>query len=92
MRSPRPRGGEATAPADQANDAAALLDGRALSPAAVFGTSSRGPFARFPLTRHPDAVRGAILHEPARFSLFDDPEGVRNTVGVTIRKAMGSGG
>jgi pimeloyl-ACP methyl ester carboxylesterase len=69
-----------------------LLDALGFAPAAVFGTSSGGLFALCLLIRHPQAVRGAIVHEPALFSLFDDPQGVRNSVGTLVREGMDSGG
>jgi pimeloyl-ACP methyl ester carboxylesterase len=72
-RSPRPAGWETTSAEEQADDAAALLDALDLAPGVVFGTSAGGLFALCVLIRHPEAVRGAILHEPALFSLFDDP-------------------
>jgi len=71
-RSPRPPGWSATSAADQADDAAALLAALDLSPAAVFGTSLGGVIALCLLLRHPQMVRGAILHEPAFWPLFDD--------------------
>jgi pimeloyl-ACP methyl ester carboxylesterase len=69
-----------------------LRDALGLAPAAVFGTSSGGLFALCLLIRHPKAVLGAILHEPALFSLFDDPEEARSTVGAVVREGMDSGG
>jgi pimeloyl-ACP methyl ester carboxylesterase len=91
-RSPRPAGWETTSPEEQADDAAALLDALGLAPAVVFGTSSGGLFALCLLIRHPEAVRGALLHEPALVSLFDDPEAVRKTVGARVTAGMDSGG
>ena len=44
------------------------------------------------LVRHPETVRGAVLHEPALFSLFDDPEGVRDTLTALIKDGMKAGG
>ena len=73
-RSPRPAGWNTTSPEEQADDAAALLAGLGLAPAAIFGTSSAGIFAVATLIRHPESVRGAVLHEPALFALFDDPK------------------
>ena len=63
-RSPVPAGWRTTSAEEQADDAAALLDALATGPAAVFGTSSGGTFALCLLVRHPEIVRGAILHEP----------------------------
>ena len=62
--SPKPAGWTTTSPEEQADDAAALLAGLGLTPAAIFGTSSAGIFALAALIRHPESVRGAVLHEP----------------------------
>ena len=35
--------------------------------------------------------RGAVLHEPALFSLFDEPKGVRETLVQLIKDAMEAG-
>jgi len=91
-RSPRPANWNATSPEEQADDAAALLGGLGLAPAAIFGTSSAGIFALAAVIRRPESVRGAVLHEPALFSLFDDPEGVRETLVALIGDAMEAGG
>jgi pimeloyl-ACP methyl ester carboxylesterase len=91
-RSPPPAGWNATSPAEQADDAAALLAGLGLAPAAIFGTSSAGIFALAAVIRRPGSVRGAVLHEPALFSLFDDPKGVREALGQLIKDAMEAGG
>jgi len=90
--SPRPDGWTATSPEEQADDAAALLDALGLSPAAVFGTSTGAVFALCLLVRHPEAVRGAILHEPGLFVLFDDPHGTRALVRELVAEAMEAGG
>jgi pimeloyl-ACP methyl ester carboxylesterase len=91
-RSPRPAGWDTTSPEEQADDAVALLDALGLAPAAVFGTSSAGIFTLAMLIRHPQSLRGAILHEPALFSLFDDPEEARDTVTALVKEGMESGG
>ena len=69
-----------------------MLEGLDLSPAAIFGTSSAGIFALAMLIRHPVSVRGAVLHEPALFSLFDDPNGLRDTLTTLIKGEMEAGG
>src|SRR5687767_4603175 len=79
-RSARPRDWTATSPEEQADDAAALLGDLGMVPAAVFGTSLGGIFALCLAIRHPTAVRGTLLHEPAFFSLFDDPAAARSVV------------
>jgi pimeloyl-ACP methyl ester carboxylesterase len=91
-RSPRPAGWNATSPEEQADDAAALLAGLGLAPAAIFGTSSAGLFALAALIRHPQSVRGVVLHEPALFSLFDDPKAVRDRLTRLIKDGMEAGG
>jgi pimeloyl-ACP methyl ester carboxylesterase len=91
-RSPRPPGWDTTSPEEQADDAAALLKALDLAPAAIFGTSSAGIFALAMLMRHPESVRGAVLHEPALFSLFDDPREARDTLTALIKEGMESGG
>jgi pimeloyl-ACP methyl ester carboxylesterase len=58
----------------------------------VFGTSSGGIFALATVLHHPEAVRGAILHEPALFTLFDDPHEARTTVTKVVADGMQEGG
>jgi pimeloyl-ACP methyl ester carboxylesterase len=91
-RSPRPADWNTTSPEEQADDAAALLTGLGLAPAAIFGTSSAGIFALATVIRRPESVRGAVLHEPALFRLFDDPEEVRDSLTRLVREAMEAGG
>jgi pimeloyl-ACP methyl ester carboxylesterase len=63
-RSPRPVGWSRTTMEEQADDAAALLASLGCAPAAVFGTSGGAVIACCLISRHSEAVRGAILHEP----------------------------
>jgi len=63
-RSPRPAGWGETSVEEQADDAAGLLEALGLPPAVVYGTSGGGAIALALALRHPDAVRGALLHEP----------------------------
>lgn len=91
-RSPRPADWDTISPEEQADDAAGLVEALGLGPAAVFATSSGGIFALTMLMRHPDSVRGAILHEPALFRLFNDPSEVRERVSAIIREGMEAGG
>ena len=90
-RSPRPSGWTSTSPEEQADDAAALLDSLGLAPAAVYGSSSGGTFALCLLIRHPETVRGAVLHEAPFVSLFDDP-GARAEVTALVQEGMEAGG
>lgn len=57
--------------AAQADDAAALIDELELAPAIVFGTSGGGDILLELLARRPEALRGAIVHEPALIALAD---------------------
>src|SRR5690242_5303376 len=91
-RSPAPDGWKTTSPEQQADDAAALLAALVRSPAFVCGTSSGAAFALCLLARHPAALRGAILHEPALFALLDDLEAVRAPLRARIGRAMETGG
>jgi pimeloyl-ACP methyl ester carboxylesterase len=63
-RSPRPEGWTTTSMDEQADDAAALLRALDLAPAAVFGTSGGAVILLNLLLRHPEVLRGALVHEP----------------------------
>ena len=91
-RSPAPEGWDTTSPEQQADDAAALLDALDTGPAAVFGTSSGGIFALCLMVRHPELVRGAILHEPGLYALVDDFDAVRAPLRAQVQQAMAAGG
>ena len=58
----------------QADDAAALIKGLGHAPAIVFGSSGGGDIALELLARHPQLIRGAIVHEPALLALAGEPE------------------
>ena len=91
-RSPVPAGWETTTPEEQADDAAALLDALGTGPAAVFGTSSGGVFALCLLVRHPEVVRGLILHEPGLYALVDNFDSVRAPIRALVEDAKQAGG
>ncbi|HEY1317431.1 MAG TPA: alpha/beta hydrolase [Gaiella sp.] len=91
-RSPAPVGWTMTSPEEQADDAAGLIDVLAVGPMAVFGTSSGGNFALWMLTRHPAAVRGAVLHEPGVYALLDDVDSIRAPMQAVVRESMEEGG
>jgi pimeloyl-ACP methyl ester carboxylesterase len=73
-RSARLREAEVMSIAAQADDAASLIEELGLAPANVFGTSGGGDIALELVARHPELVRGAIVHEPALVALAGDPE------------------
>jgi pimeloyl-ACP methyl ester carboxylesterase len=58
----------------------------------VFGTSLGASYALGLLIRHPDAVQGAILHEPPLYGVLDDSEQVLAAVAPQLRDAMETGG
>jgi pimeloyl-ACP methyl ester carboxylesterase len=91
-RSPGPEGWDTTSPDEQADDAAALLTALELAPAAVFGNSYGAIFALNLVIRHPEVVRGAILHEPPLISVLEKPEETQAAVGAAVEKGMASGG
>ena len=91
-RSLAPAGWKTTSPEEQADDAAGLLAALVRSPAVVCGTSSGAVFALCLLARHPGALRGAILHEPALFAFLDDLDAVRAPLRARIQSAMEMGG
>ena len=61
--------------AAQADDAAALIRACGFSQAVVFGTSGGALVALELLARHPEVVRGAIIHEPPLISLLPHQDG-----------------
>src|SRR5262249_37376998 len=91
-RSPVPPGWRTTSPEEQADDAAALLNALGTGPAAVFGTSSGGDFARGVRVRDPRLVRGAALLRPRVYELVDALEAVRAPLRVLVEEARERGG
>lgn len=75
-RSPRPDGWTATSPAEQADDAAALMQALDLAPAAVVGHSAGASVACELVARHPRVVRSALLYEPPLFAIVPDGPGI----------------
>jgi pimeloyl-ACP methyl ester carboxylesterase len=73
-RSPRPDGWESTSTEEQADDAAALIEALDFTPAAVFGNSGGAIIGLDLVIRRPNLLRGALLHEPAMFSVLSNPE------------------
>ena len=91
-RSPRPAGWTRTSAAEQADDAAALLEALGLSPAAVFGTSSGAVFALWLTIGHPESVTATILHEPALLALANDATGLAEAMRSAVSAGMEAGG
>jgi pimeloyl-ACP methyl ester carboxylesterase len=93
-RSPRPSGWEKTSVEEQADDAAWLLRATANAPAVVFGSSSGALIAFELVLRHPDVVRGAVLHEPSVYSCLPQNFVQEQFAALNpmIEQAMASGG
>jgi acetyltransferase/esterase len=75
------RRGFVRSPVDDANrisadveDAVALIAHRGGGPACVFGSSSGAIVTLDLVTRHPDLVSTAVVHEPPILELLDDPD------------------
>jgi pimeloyl-ACP methyl ester carboxylesterase len=73
-RSPRPSGWHATSIAEQADDAAGLIEALGLAPCAVWGGSLGGVVLLELLVRRPGLIRAAMVHEPPLFAVLDDGE------------------
>jgi pimeloyl-ACP methyl ester carboxylesterase len=75
-RSALPEGYDRATVEEQADDAAALLEATGLGPATVWGNSSGAIIGLSLVLRHPEAVSGAMLHEPPLFAGAKDAAGV----------------
>jgi pimeloyl-ACP methyl ester carboxylesterase len=82
-RSVRPPGWTATSVAEQADDAAALIQKLDIAPVAVFGASAGGPITLDLMLRHRELVSAGIIQEPSIFSLLPDP-----TAALASRRAI----
>src|SRR6266851_5239672 len=93
-RSPRPAGWTRTSIEEQADDAAWLLRATGHAPAVVFGSSSGGLIALDLVLRHPEVVRGAVLHEPSVYTCLpqDFVQEQFAAVNPLIEQALASGG
>jgi len=93
-RSPRPPGWAKTSVEEQADDAAWLLRATANAPAVVFGSSSGTLIALDLVLRHPDVVRGAVLHEPSVYMCLPQNFVQEQFAALNpmIEQAMASGG
>src|SRR5918998_6785823 len=87
-RSPRPDGWESASTEEQSDDAAALIEALDIAPAAVFGNSGGAIIGLDLIIRHPDLLRGAILHDPAMFSVLSSPEDVMEPIQRAVEKGI----
>lgn len=91
-RSPRPDGWQSTSTEEQSEDAAKLIEALGAAPAAVFGTSAGAIIALDLVIRHPELLRGAILHEPPMNAGMSDPEGVARAIQRAVESGTRRGG
>ena len=91
-RSPRPEGWDETSTEEQADDAAGLIEALELAPAAVVGTSSGAVIGVDLVTRRPEVLRGAILHEPLLKAALAQPEETMGMLQKIIEGGREKGG
>jgi pimeloyl-ACP methyl ester carboxylesterase len=91
-RSPRPDSWESTSPEEQSDDAAGLIEALGIAPVAIFGTSAGAIIGLDLVIRHPELVRGAILHEPPMTAGMSNPEEVMGTIQQVVEGGMQRGG
>jgi pimeloyl-ACP methyl ester carboxylesterase len=91
-RSPRPDGWEETSTEEQSEDAAKLIEDMDLAPIAIFGSSVGAIIGLDLVIRHPELVRGAILHEPPMTAGMSAPEEVMGTIQRVVEGGMQKGG
>jgi pimeloyl-ACP methyl ester carboxylesterase len=91
-RSPRPAGWSRTSIAEQAGDAAALVEALGVAPAVVFGTSGGGTILLELIRRRADLVRGALVHEPALMAVSPSRAEAGREVQRMVTEGRASGG
>lgn len=91
-RSPRPEGWEGASTEEQSDDAAGLIEALGLAPAAVFGNSAGAIIGLDLVVRHPELVRGALLHEPPMIAGMSNPEEVMGAIQRVVEGGMQRGG
>jgi pimeloyl-ACP methyl ester carboxylesterase len=91
-RSSRLAGWNSTSTQEHSEDAAKLIEALDIAPAAVFGTSAGAIIALDLMIRHPELLRGAILHEPPLNAGMSDPEEVRGAIQRAVEGGTQSGG
>ncbi len=91
-RSPRPGGWTQTSADEQARDIAGLVRALDLAPAVVLGNSYGSIIALYAVMEHEGLFRGALLHEPALWSVLEHPEGPQAMLKPLIEDAMAKGG
>lgn len=91
-RSPRPTGWTATTMDEQADDAAALLQALDLAPAVAYGSSLGAVVVTALLLRHPQVLRGAVLHEPPLGRLSPAAAAPMSAIRGVVQEGLERGG
>ncbi len=71
-RSPKPAGWSRTSVEEQAEDAAGLIRTLGATPATIFATSGGGAIGLELVLRHPELIRGVLIHEPVILNVLGD--------------------
>jgi pimeloyl-ACP methyl ester carboxylesterase len=91
-RSPRPDGWESTSTEEHSEDAAELIEALGIAPVAIFGSSAGAIIGLDLAIRHPELVRGAILHEPPMTAGMANPEELMVAIQQVVEGGMQRGG
>ncbi|GLZ45638.1 alpha/beta hydrolase [Actinomycetospora sp. NBRC 106375] len=91
-RSPRPENYARASITEQADDAAALLEGLELTPAVAYGNSAGAMILTDLVVRRPDLLRGAVLHEPPFAGMTSHGDEVVAGLQQLIADGMAQGG
>jgi pimeloyl-ACP methyl ester carboxylesterase len=91
-RSPRPEGWTNTSIDEQADDVVGLIEALGLAPTVVFGTSGGAVILLNLLMHHPEALRGAVVHEPPLVPVLANAEVVGAVLQSMIEEGMAKGG
>jgi pimeloyl-ACP methyl ester carboxylesterase len=91
-RSPKPSGWTVTTVAEQAADAAGLIQALGVEPAAAFGTSGGAEILLELLLSNSFVLRGAIVHEPPLMSVLPNAAELAATFQQIVGDAIATGG
>src|SRR5919107_3495482 len=87
-RSPRPDGWDSTSTEEHSEDATRLIEALDIAPAAVFGNSAGAIIGLDLVIRHPELLRGAILHEPPMTAGMSNPEKMMGAIQQVVMGGM----
>ncbi len=77
---------------EHSEDAAVLIEALGITPVAIFGTSAGAIIGLDLAIRHPQLVRGTILHEPPMTAGMANPEEVMGAIQQVVEGGMQRGG